>query len=386
MNYFEGIDFFVILGFLAVPAIILGLLEKNIKYYGFLATLLLLYIVKKDELVILCGYLIYQLILIYLLTYILKKYELKNRNLYWIFIFLALLPLMLSKISVFILSTPLGFLGISYLTFKSIQLIIEIYDGEIQHLNYFDILYFLVFFPTISSGPIDRSRRFISNCDTKIKRNDYIQFLSKGLIKITVGILYKFIIAFILYYYMNKYGLEKSFSSALIYMYLYGFYLFFDFAGYSLMAIGTSYIFGIKTPDNFNKPFLSVDIKEFWNRWHMTLSFWFRDFVFTRIVIKFIRNNKFKTKLMRANVAYMINMTLMGVWHGLSSSYILYGFYHGLLLALNDTYQKKSKFYKRNKNKNWYKFISWAITFNLIMFGLFIFSGRFLSGVKYLIN
>lgn len=152
------------------------------------------------------------------------------------------------------------------------------------------------------------------------------------------------------------------------------------------MAIGTSYIFGIKTPDNFNKPFLSVDIKEFWNRWHMTLSFWFRDFVFTRIVIKFIRNNKFKTKLMRANVAYMINMTLMGVWHGLSPSYIMYGFYHGLLLALNDTYQKKSKFYKRNKNKNWYKFISWAITFNLIMFGLFIFSGRFLSGVKYLIN
>lgn len=386
MNYFEGIDFFVILGFLAVPAIILGLLEKNIKYYGFLATLFLLYTVKKDELVILCGYLIYQLILVYLLTYILKKYVLKNRNLYWIFIFLALLPLMLSKISVFILSTPLGFLGISYLTFKSIQLIIEIYDGEIQHLNCFDILYFLVFFPTISSGPIDRSRRFISDCDTKIKRSDYIQLLSKGLIKITAGIFYKFIIAFVLYHYMNKYGLGNNFSSALIYMYLYGFYLFFDFAGYSLMAIGTSYIFGIKTPDNFNKPFLSVDIKDFWNRWHMTLSFWFRDFVFTRIVINFIRNNKFKTKLMRANVAYMINMTLMGVWHGLTPSYILYGFYHGLLLALNDTYQKKSKFYKRNKNKNWYKFISWAITFNLIMFGLFIFSGRFLTVVKYLIN
>lgn len=386
MNYFEGIDFFIILGLLTLPAIILGLLERNIKYYGLFSTLVLIYMIERSQLVLLCAYLMYQLILIYLSIYIKKKYILKNRNLYWMFLLLTILPLFISKISALAFSSPIGFLGISYLTFKSTQLIIEIYDGEIKSINCLDTLYFLIFFPTISSGPIDRSRRFNNDCDKQLNRSDYIQLLSKGLIKITLGIFYKFIIAFIIYHYMNQYGMEATFRSALIYMYSYGFYLFFDFAGYSLMAIGTSYIFGIKTPENFNKPFLSVDIKDFWNRWHMTLSFWFRDFVFTRIVISFIRNNRFKKKLTRANVAYMLNMTLMGIWHGLTYSYILYGFYHGLLLAINDTYQKKSKFYKKNKNKKSYKFISWAITFNLIMFGLFIFSGRFISGIKYLIN
>lgn len=78
----------------------------------------------------------------------------------------------------------------------------------------------------------------------------------------------------------------------LFYGYSYGFYMFFDFAGYSLMAIGTSYILGIKTPENFNKPFISKDIKEFWDRWHITLSHWFRDFVFSRFC-----NEMYKEKM-----------------------------------------------------------------------------------------
>ena len=159
-------------------------------------------------------------------------------------------------------------------------------------------------------------------------------------------------------------------------MYLYTFYLFFDFAGYSLMAVGSSNILGISTPMNFNKPFLSVDIKDFWNRWHISLSTWLRDFVFSRIFMEATKKKRFKKRLTTAMYAYMVNMLLMGFWHGLTISYIIYGFYHGVLMAGFEYYQKKSNFYKTNKNKTWYKILSWFITINLIMIGLYIFSGE----------
>ena len=87
----------------------------------------------------------------------------------------------------------------------------------------------------------------------------------------------------------------------------------------------------------------------------------------------------FKSKLTGASIGFMVNMLLMGLWHGLTYSYILYGLYHGVLLAITEIYQKKSKFYKKHKKEKWYKIVSWFITFNLVMFGFFIFSGRFLE-------
>ena len=117
------------------------------------------------------------------------------------------------------------------------------------------------------------------------------------------------------------------------------------------MAVGSSNILGIHTPMNFNKPFLSVDIKDFWTRWHITLSTWLRDFVFSRVLMQVIRKKWFKNRLHNATYAYMVNMLVMGFWHGLSVSYIVYGFYHGVLMAGFEVYQKKSTFYKKNKKQ-----------------------------------
>lgn len=142
------------------------------------------------------------------------------------------------------------------------------------------------------------------------------------------------------------------------------------------MVVGTSYCLGIRTPMNFNKPFLSIDIKEFWNRWHITLSHWLRDFVFTRFVMTATKKKWFKSRLTTANTAYLINMLIMGFWHGLSWHYIVYGLYHGLLLAATDTFEKKSKFYKKHKNGRVFKAVSWFLTFQLVMFGFYIFSGK----------
>ena len=158
--------------------------------------------------------------------------------------------------------------------------------------------------------------------------------------------------------------------------------MFFDFAGYSLMAIGTSYFLGIKTPENFNKPFISRDMKEFWDRWHITLSHWFRDFIFSRFMMKSIRKKWFTTRLQGAAAGFIVNMLIMGMWHGISLSYLCYGLYHGCLLAATEVYQKKSKFYKKHKKTVWYQVASWIITLQLVMFGFLIFSGRFLELVQ----
>ena len=157
---------------------------------------------------------------------------------------------------------------------------------------------------------------------------------------------------------------------------MYGFYLFFDFAGYSLMAMGASYCFGIKTPRNFRAPFLALDVREFWDRWHMTLSTWLRDFVFMRVVKHATRKKLLNDRLQRACAGYMCNFMLMGAWHGLTVDYLFYGLYYGTLMGATDVYQKKSQFHKAHKKKRWYKVLQWAVTINLVMLGMAIFSGQ----------
>jgi membrane protein involved in D-alanine export len=101
--------------------------------------------------------------------------------------------------------------------------------------------------------------------------------------------------------------------------------VFFDFADYSAFAIALSYIFGIHTPENFQRPFLARDIRDFWNRWHITLSFWFRDHVYMRFLLAATRGNWFANKYTASILAYFVTFGLMGVWHGLEPHYIFYG-------------------------------------------------------------
>lgn len=320
----------------------------------------------------------------YILMHLSEKFK-EHKKTMILMIFLAGLPLVLVKVLAVFKISELGFLGISYMTFKLIQIIIEIYDGLIEKpMGPLDYVHFLLFFPALSSGPIDRSRRFLEDWKKQRTKDEYLELAGTGLFRLVLGLFYKLVISGMVFQQMTSIR-YKDFSFFVIYMYLYTAYLFFDFAGYSLMAVGASNILGIETPMNFNVPFISVDIKDFWNRWHITLSTWLRDFVFSRIVMRFMRKKIFKKRLTTAMVAYMINMTFMGFWHGITLNYIAYGFYHGILMAAFEWYQKKSKFYKKNKNKTWYKVISWIITMHLVMFGFLIFSGKMSEWARKLI-
>ena len=375
MAYFEGLDFFGTLFFALIPVILLRLFEKSVYWITFVLSIGIAIAVFKEQPNHFINLVIF-IVETYLLVLLGFHFRDKKSTKYPI-IFFASLLLIAAKTVVIWKVSILGFLGVSYMTFKVLQIIFETYDGIIKEpIGLIDYLQFLLFFPTISSGPIDRSRRFMEDIHQTIPREEYVELLGTGLFRLLLGLVYKVVLSGLLYLAMNHIPHKGLLFTTVSYMYLYTFYLFFDFAGYSLMAVGVSNIMGIQTPMNFNKPFLSIDIKDFWNRWHISLSTWLRDFIFSRIVMKSMRHKWFKTRLTTAMVAYMLNMIFMGFWHGLSWSYIIYGVYHGVLMAGFEWYQKKSKFYKKYKQKTAYKVVSWFVTMHLVMIGLLIFSEK----------
>ena len=373
MNYFEGNEFFLLLFVVLLIGFVVNFFEKRKDYY--ILTLSLLFAVaiygkSRAMIVYLISFVIYQ----YFLVFIAQRIETKRLK---PLVFLSIFPLVINKVFALTSLHLLAFIGISYMSFKTIQIMLEISDGLIKEkISVKDYLQFLLFFPTVSAGPIDRSRRFLKEINEVMPRKEYLELAGDGVYRIVLGLLYKVVLSTYVYQMLLTLNNTGTVVYSIKYMYLYTLYLFFDFAGYSLMAVGSSNILGIQTPMNFNKPFLSVDIKDFWTRWHITLSTWLRDFVFSRVLMQVIRKKWFKNRLHNATYAYMVNMLVMGFWHGLSISYIVYGFYHGVLMAGFEVYQKKSSFYKKNKNKNWYKLLSWFVTMNLVMIGFFIFSGE----------
>ena len=373
MNYFEGNDFFLLLFVVLLIGFVVNFFEKRKDYYILVLSLLFagaIYGKSRAMMVYLLAFVVYQ----YFLVFLAQRIEAKRLK---PLVFLSILPLVINKVFALTSLHLLAFIGISYMSFKTIQIMLEISDGLIKEkISVKDYLQFLLFFPTVSAGPIDRSRRFLKEINEVMPRKEYLELAGDGVYRIVLGLLYKIVLSTYVYQMLLALNNTGTVVYSIKYMYLYTLYLFFDFAGYSLMAVGSSNILGIQTPMNFNKPFLSVDIKDFWTRWHITLSTWLRDFVFSRVLMQVIRKKWFKNRLHNATYAYMVNMLVMGFWHGLSVSYIVYGFYHGVLMAGFEVYQKKSNFYKKNKNKKWYKLLSWFVTMNLVMIGFFIFSGE----------
>ena len=373
MNYFEGNEFFLLLLVVLLIGFVLNYFGKRKDYYILSLSILFagaIYGKSKSMVVYLLAFIIYQ----YVLVFIAQRMDSKRLK---PLVMLSILPLVVNKVFAITQLHLLAFIGISYMSFKTIQIMLEISDGLIKEkISVKDYLQFLLFFPTVSSGPIDRSRRFLKEINEVMPRKDYLELAGDGIYRIVLGLLYKVVLSTYVYQILLALSNTGTVVYSIKYMYLYTLYLFFDFAGYSLMAVGSSNVLGIQTPMNFNKPFLSIDIKDFWTRWHITLSTWLRDFVFSRVLMQVIRKKWFKNRLHNAAYAYMVNMLVMGFWHGISVSYIAYGFYHGILMSGFEIYQKKSTFYKKYKNKTWYKLISWFMTMNLVMIGFFIFSGE----------
>lgn len=371
----------VMFSLLLIPAVILNLCGKRIKYYGILLNipmLIFLLGLKSLQMFQFVVFIVCEFILLY--GYFFLKKKITGNWLYYLVIVLSMLPIVLIKFCVYTPYNMLGFVGVSYISFRIWQLIVEMHDGHIEKMNFPGMAYFVTFFPTLSSGPIDRYHRFLQDLNTVVPRSEYAEnYLLAGLGRIGKGMIYKFGIAFVI----NQYILlalpeEHTLWSTIIYMYGYTLYLFFDFAGYSHFAIGTSYILGIKVGENFNKPFLAHNMKEFWERWHISLSQWFGDYIYKRFVLNTLRKKIFKSRKVASRVGNMVTMLVMGIWHGPYLFYILYGMYEGTALVVTDVYLK-SKTFRKFKKMKCYDIVSRVVCFQVIGFGMLLFSGYLFS-------
>ncbi|MFC7393612.1 D-alanyl-lipoteichoic acid biosynthesis protein DltB [Scopulibacillus cellulosilyticus] len=372
--------YFIILAILLIPSIIAGLNGKSLKTYNSVVAIFFLVLTfynKPAQAISLIIFVIWQVVLIKGYLPVRKKNN--PTSMFYLTVALSILPLVIVKFAPYFKSLSMvGFLGISYLTFRAVQMIIDIRDGQLKEVSVYRFLRFLLFFPTISSGPIDRYRRFEKDIEHTPTSAEYKELLYRGINRIIQGFLYKFIIGYLInqHILMSGYLKQDTFLSIVIYMYAYSMYLFFDFAGYSNFAIGTSYLLGIKTPENFNKPFLSRNIKDFWNRWHMTLSFWFRDYIFMRFVFTMTKKKVFKNRYTTSYIGIFINFFVMGLWHGPFPHYIVYGLLHTFYFIFFDVFERKNKKHKFWPDNKLTHVLSVVITFNFVCFSLLIFSGR----------
>jgi membrane protein involved in D-alanine export len=298
---------------------------------------------------------------------------------------ICLLPLALTKVSPLLLpQQQVGFLGISYITFRALDVIFCLRDNVITAPRTFDFLGFLFFFPTISSGPIDRYRRFAGDWKKKRTRSEFVTDLDAAVHRIFRGFLYKFILAALIKrYWLDRVASEATAGAVVSYMYAYSFYLFFDFAGYSAFAIAFSYLLGVHTPENFDRPFLARNIRDFWNRWHITLSFWFRDHVYMRFLLAARRGRWIVSRHATAIIGYFLSFGLMGLWHGIELHFILYGLYQATLLSGFHLFSEWGKTRVLPTNSPLWRAGAVFTTFHCVCFGLLIFSGRLDAGPEF---
>lgn len=226
-------------------------------------------------------------------------------------------------------------LAISFYTFSQISYLAELHQGKINQPRFLEYLVYILFFPKLIAGPITRPTEFLLQlADGPYGKYDVSRIL-KGITFFCIGLFKKTIIADQLAPYSD--GLFQmantqttiSFYHAWSGMITYGMQLYFDFSGYTDMAIGAALILGIMLPINFDSPYKSASITEFWRRWHMTLSFFFRDYVY--IPLGGSRKGPFKKY-----VNLMIVMVLCGMWHGSPLTFAIWGAMHGFYLIIHN--------------------------------------------------
>lgn len=264
--------------------------------------------------------------------------------------------------------------GLSFFSFKLMSYVLDIYHGKIEHeRNIIDYANYIAFFPTILSGPIDRAKPFLKQL--KSSRHFDSESLKKGFRMILWGMFLKMCIADRLDIYisaiLNNY-IHHSAISIIFAALLYPLQMYADFGGYSEMAIGVGQMMGIKVTPNFKRPFLAINISEYWRRWHMSLTSWLTDYVFMPCNIRLREWGVYGTI-----IAIMINMIFVGLWHGANWTFFVFGVYHGILfipLMLSGQFFKKSKIQTNLKGWPMPKYVLQIMgTYLLIMVGQFIF-------------
>ena len=264
--------------------------------------------------------------------------------------------------------------GISFFTFQSLSYTIDVYRKKVKaehHLGIFAL--FISYFPQLVAGPIERSNLLIPQLK---ENNEYDEDRIINALKLILwGFLKKVVVADRLAVYVNTvYNNVYSYEglTLCIATYFFAFQIYCDFSGYTDIARGVARMMGVNLSTNFNRPYASKSIREFWTRWHITLSNWFRDYVYFPLG----GNRK---GFYRQNINVLIVFALSGLWHGANWTFIIWGGLHGLFRVIENLLQRmRSIFFPNNFSKskkliNLYQILRWAITFHLIVFSWIFF-------------
>lgn len=256
-------------------------------------------------------------------------------------------------------------IGLSYMLFRMIHWLVESNKHTLRSANFLSFINYLFFFPTFLAGPIDTYNNFDYWMNkTHLKFN--LRMFFAGIGRILYGAAKTLLIVpFIKPYAVNYETLIPNLgsvgaicTSAIIY----SFYIYIDFSGYCDIAIGMAYMLGVKTPENFNNPYLATNISDFWKRWHITFSSFLKIYVFKPIINLINRTFLKQYRLFVSVVAYILTFLVCGIWHGSTLNFLLWGIWHGVGLSIY-------KIFSRNKNNGDYSKVKCAIaTFTTFVF------------------
>ncbi len=261
-------------------------------------------------------------------------------------------------------------IGISFFTFTQIAFLVDCYQGKVQENNFSHYLLFVTYFPHLIAGPVLHHAQMMPQfVDKKTYQINY-EKIALGVVIFTTGLAKKILIANPLGEYADTFFNAitpesiPSFANSWLGTLAYTFQIYFDFSGYTDMAIGLSMLFGIKLPINFNAPYRAIGMIDFWRRWHISLSTFLREYLYIPL-----GGNRHGIGKRYINLC--ITMVLGGLWHGANWTFVLWGAIHGALLAINHAWQ--NYFTHRHFKINVLNYFYWITTFITITLTWVIF-------------
>jgi alginate O-acetyltransferase complex protein AlgI len=278
-------------------------------------------------------------------------------------------------------------LGLSYYVLQNISYIVDVYRGQIPaSTNRVDFALYLAYFPKMVAGPIERAQTFLPVLAKPRRVDD--QALSRSLVMILVGLARKLLIADLLFAYLpwESFASEPGALSKVelvFWLIVYAFGIYNDFAGYTSIVRGVSGLFGIELSANFNIPYFSKNFTEFWNRWHISLSHWLRDYIFFPVNRTLTRRFKNRNGWQNLVVPPMLTMLVSGFWHGPNWQMLFWGALHGSYLVVERLLTLRQPPRLDGQKAHWYAWVSGPVTFLLVAVAWVPFMMRLSSALKF---
>ncbi len=240
--------------------------------------------------------------------------------------------------------TVVSWLGFSYIAFRLLHTIRDRQSGRLPAVTLSEYANYAIFFPSFTAGPIDRLERFVKDFCAPARLGDP-DWLEAGT-RLFTGLFKKFVIADLLVVVsINDTLVQQARSTGWLWLFLYAYALriYFDFSGYTDIAIGMARLMGIRLPENFSAPYLKPNLTQFWNAWHMTLTQWFRSYWFNPIARAMRSSSRPLPTWLMILVAQLSTMVLIGMWHGITAGFVLWGVWHGLGLFIHNRWSDQIK-------------------------------------------